>query len=614
MTYVFKGAGMGLTKISDVMAGFKGLDNIEVPTLPEGAITLPDGAFKFADGTLYLPEGAAVPEGAFEVPGNSVRLPDGAEIPAGAIDLGDGVVRLPEGMAPPADSIRIPADSIRIPEGALKLPEGTTIAPENALKGLDRDGNTVYLDGPGNVLKEDGTLLQHHTAARKESPVSDADSPAAHTSSPQPVLVGAHTVGGNTDNLIRTGDDLGDFGRVGDDATGTGTGTDRTPGGSANNLPGGSAGHHMPSGSLDGGGRGSSSADTTSVGGGRGDISNGSTGDSGFTSGHHHPETPGMAGSGAAARASANATPSTGGQAGDGTGVGQSADNAAQLVERTPEEAKRIQDEHVRLVNEDPIWRDEHYTAHLHRKNANEIVDGQYLPVLKDVGNGRYVSTSSLPYGPSEKYRLRIENPQLSNIPTDHATKLDGLAEKHLAYKELGVADRAHTKNPTAETAEALQTAKDAFGDTPVNTKVGEALGEASARLHVIQEVFPGAREVTDLPSTANGSRSFDQLYELGNGEFLVVEAKAPSGRLDWRQGAGIDANIQVKQGTLQYLRTIATEMYSRGGRDRELAEQLRIALLDEKIQYVMVQAKHHSGSYAGGELHYFKIFEGETQ
>ncbi|WP_329616145.1 hypothetical protein OG244_26445 [Streptomyces brevispora] len=233
MTYVFKGAGMALTKISDVMAGFKGLGNIEAPTLPEGAITLPDGAFKLHDGTLYLPEGAAVPEGAFEVPGNSVRLPDGAEIPAGAIDLGDGVVRLPEGMAPPADSIRIP-------EGALKLPEGTTIAPENALKGMDVDGNTVYLDGPGNVLKEDGTLLQHHTAARKESLVSGADSPSVRPPAEQPALVGAHAAAG-ADGAIRMGDDLGDAGRVGDDAAGA----NGRPGGSANNLPGGTAGQ-MP--------------------------------------------------------------------------------------------------------------------------------------------------------------------------------------------------------------------------------------------------------------------------------------------------------------------------------------------------------------------------------
>ncbi|WP_245170711.1 hypothetical protein [Streptomyces anulatus] len=293
--------------------------------------------------------------------------------------------------------------------------------------------------------------------------------------------------------------------------------------------------------------------------------------------------------------------------------AGQNARDEAQLAQRTPEEAKLVQDEHVRLANEDPAWRSDHYTPHLHRRNAQEIVDGQYLPVLKDVGNGRYVAVNDLPFASTEKYRLETEEPKLSNIPADHRNKLDGFAEKHQAYKELGAAERAHTKDPTAQTAETLAVAKETFGNTRVNTKVGETLGEGSARLHVIPEIFPNAREMTDLPRTPNGSRTFDQLYELDGGEFLIVEAKAPDGRLGWRQGAGVDASRQVKQGTLEYVQTIITEMHSRSGRDREIAEQLQIAFLDKKIQYVMVKAKDHTGAYTGGELRHFKIFEDEV-
>ncbi|MEU4178522.1 hypothetical protein [Streptomyces sp. NPDC026589] len=170
-TYLFKGASTGLTKISDVMAGLKGTGNVEIPPLPPGAITLPDGGFKLADGTLHLPEGAALPDGAFEIPRNSVKLPDGAEIPAGAIDLGDGVVRLPEGVAPPAGSLPIQ-------EGALKLPEGTTALPEGILRGTDTDGNIVHLDREGNILGEDGTLKQHHTASKHENLPAGSFAPA----------------------------------------------------------------------------------------------------------------------------------------------------------------------------------------------------------------------------------------------------------------------------------------------------------------------------------------------------------------------------------------------------------------------------------------------------
>ncbi|MFI1934870.1 hypothetical protein [Streptomyces sp. NPDC020330] len=244
-TYLFKGASSGLTKISDVMAGLRGTGNVEIPPLPPGTITLPDGGFKLADGTLHLPEGAALPDGAFEVPRNSVKLPDGAEIPAGAIDLGDGVVRLPEGVAPPAGSLPIQ-------EGALKLPEGTTALPEGTLRGTDKDGNIVHLDREGNILGEDGTLRQHHTAAHRENPTdgasvrTDADSPPPRTPAEQSALVAAGSRGGS--DSARLGSDLGGAGRIGDDAGRTGDDAsrpNRAPGGTANNLP---------TNSVDGGG------------------------------------------------------------------------------------------------------------------------------------------------------------------------------------------------------------------------------------------------------------------------------------------------------------------------------------------------------------------------
>nr|WP_237694731.1 hypothetical protein [Streptomyces sp. SID2563] len=192
MTYVFKGAGMGLTKIGDGLAALKGLGQLDIPTFPEGTVTLPDGAFKLPDGTLHLPEGAAVPDAAFKVPANSFKLPAGAEIPPGALDLGDGVVRLPEGVHPPEGALRVP-------EGALKLPDGTTALPENVLRGTDEAGNTVYLDRPGNVLSEDGTLLQHNSAARQEGAGVRA------SATPEAALVGAHGQGHQVTNHAQDG-------------------------------------------------------------------------------------------------------------------------------------------------------------------------------------------------------------------------------------------------------------------------------------------------------------------------------------------------------------------------------------------------------------------------
>ncbi|WP_420168834.1 hypothetical protein [Streptomyces violaceoruber] len=228
-TYLFKGAGAGLTKISNVMTGLKDTGRIEIPPLPPGVVTLPDGAYKVADGTLHLPEGAAVPEGAFEIPKGSVKLPDGAELPAGAVDLGDGIVHLPEGTTPPAGSLPIQA-------GSLKLPEGTTALPEGTARGFSEEGNAVLLDREGNILSEDGTLLQHHSNAKRENPPAgnpapaEADTPLPRTPAHESALVGTGARGGN--DTVRLGSDLG------------GTGHIRTESAAPDNTPNNSVGDH----------------------------------------------------------------------------------------------------------------------------------------------------------------------------------------------------------------------------------------------------------------------------------------------------------------------------------------------------------------------------------
>ncbi|HWU09288.1 MAG TPA: hypothetical protein VN520_23385, partial [Streptomyces sp.] len=77
MTYVFKGAGFGLTKVGDAMAGLKGLGTVEIPPLPDNVFTLPEGAVRLPDGTVDLPAGTALPEGAVRLTDGTVQLPEG---------------------------------------------------------------------------------------------------------------------------------------------------------------------------------------------------------------------------------------------------------------------------------------------------------------------------------------------------------------------------------------------------------------------------------------------------------------------------------------------------------------------------------------------------------
>ncbi|KOU77300.1 protein phosphatase [Streptomyces sp. MMG1533] len=58
MTYIAKGAGAGLSKIGDITKGLRGVGNIDIPTLPDGAVNLPDGRLMDPNGNLISPNGA----------------------------------------------------------------------------------------------------------------------------------------------------------------------------------------------------------------------------------------------------------------------------------------------------------------------------------------------------------------------------------------------------------------------------------------------------------------------------------------------------------------------------------------------------------------------------
>ncbi|MFC9034131.1 hypothetical protein [Streptomyces arboris] len=624
MTYLFKGAGAGLTKISDVMAGLKGMGNIEIPTLPPGSITLPDGGFKLADGTLHLPEGAAVPDGAFEVPKGAVKLPDGMDIPAGAVDLGDGVVRLPEGMTPPAGSLPIP-------EGALKLPEGTVALPENTVRLTDMDGNAVHIDAEGNLLKEDGTLKQHHSAApdgnrTDGAPIrTDADTPLPRTPAEESALVGAGARTGGGDS-IRLGSDFGDTGRLGDDARRTddnATTPDRTPGGTATNLPGGSApdnlptnsldngsprggpGDHLPANHLDGGG-------PTGTGGR--DIPGGSAADNGIPSGLH-PEFTGPS------------TPPGGPFSADDAAAATSRENGqphdSAQHKPTTAEIKAKQDEFIRLANDpDKTWFDQFYRADGHRHSIEVKIDGVELPILAKGGDGSWIAKHDLPSASSEVKFGRDELTR-GSAPVAHIDHFDDIAMDRKVSVDLANAERAHKANPTVETLQTVQKTSNAFhgrlGEgVSNNSGFSERLGEESASLHVVPEKFPDAA-AQPLPKTPNGANMFDQLYRRAGGKLLVIEAKAPSSGLIWRKGLGEADGLMVKQGTREYLQTIIAEMEARphltvtddAGKvwtNGQLASELDAALTGGNLEYAMVRAIEGQGTYAGAVIEHFKI------
>ncbi|MFJ6811269.1 hypothetical protein ACIQRK_35635 [Streptomyces anulatus] len=469
-TYLFKGAGAGLTKISDVMAGLRGTGSIEIPPLPPGAITLPDGGFKLSDGTLHLPEGAALPDGAFEIPRNSVRLPDGAAIPAGAIDLGDGVVHLPEGVTPPAGSLPIQ-------EGALKLPEGTTALPEGTFKDFDAEGNVVHLDRQGNILGEDGTLKQHHTAAQRENPTdgasvrTDTDSPLPRTPAEQSALVGAGARGGN--DPIRLGSDLGDTGRIGDDLARTGNDAanlDRTPGGTANNLPTNSVDNGTPGGGPRGGQGGDLPANSVDGGsptgtGGR-DV-HGGTGthaSDGGTASHDNTPATGSDSGG-------SGIPHQGGNGGHDTPGGSGAGSPDDAPNSSPGDAgdkpmdPKVVDERIKELDDRQGGQGHAPGRHLHPDD--QALADRLGSVLRDSNGAPKL------YGPNSNYPGLVKSE--NNIDPLTGTAVDGVTGR--AHRVGAFATRFDNAEDMVRADAYFRAEMARTGEEAVETSIDDVLG-----------------------------------------------------------------------------------------------------------------------------------------
>ncbi|MFD4242593.1 hypothetical protein ACFWP3_13480 [Streptomyces sp. NPDC058525] len=587
MTYMFKGAGAGFSKIGDVMAGLKGMGKLEVPNINlDGAVALPDGAVKLPDGAIHLPSGATIPEGA-----------------------------------------------ARLPDGNIKLPEGTATLPPGTVK-LPFDGPAKYLDGDGNYYKADGSLYQHIDEAPIEK-TPDTDPTKPDTNAPlhatpakiePPIKVEAPdrvlaSVGGRGDDGFHLGSNISEPVHALDNGAHGPRGFDNTPGGHAPD--------NMPRNDLNQPSRG---GDTPSPTGHPDTPSTAGTHTDGPGSGATHPDGPGGSGThnplGGHGHGGFDDIPGIGDDAARaGGGHDGQPTPPASGQQLTPEQVKAKQDEFIQKANDsDKSWFNQYYRSDGHRHSIHTKIDDVELPILAKDSDGAWISKNSLPPAGSETRFGKEELGRDKNLPAiDH---LDDVAKDRKASVELANAERAHKAGPTADTLEKLTKAQKAFDDrmtprwgenTSNNTSFSERLGEDAARLHVVPERFPGSVE-QPLPKTPNGANMFDQLYRRPDGKLMVIEAKAPSSGLLWRKGVGPGAEgFMVKQGTEPYLRTIIAEMYRRpklkvtdaSGKvwtNQELATELKAALDSRNLEYAMVKATDGGSKYAGAVLEFFKI------
>ncbi|MEV6395168.1 hypothetical protein AB0M39_10390 [Streptomyces sp. NPDC051907] len=633
-TYLFKGVGMSLSKIGDALAALRGMGKVEVSALPEGAIMLPEGSFKLADGTLHLPEGAPIPEGAFEVPKGTFQLPEGVPIPKGAVDLGHGMVKMPDGTPPPAGSTPVAEGTVKVPEGATALPEGTTVVK-------DLEGKTFHLDRQGNLFKEDGTLHQHHSAAPRENPPQTAPNPAARV----PVTAGAVAarVGDDAAGAARLGDsladDLGDVGRAGDDAP-AGRAGDNAPGGVANNMPTGQAGDNLdgPAGSAGRTGDTPAATGSTRPGANLGDdaVPGPRPEPPGAGAGRNlptgaldeairtRPEAPGGGGVDEAARAGddANTPP------GDGTVPPQRQpvprpsfmrDTGNPYGPRGSLTLEQIEEIQVYRANEEPGYRERHYRKDGTRQRLERYDESGYTPpqLTRLSEDGPWIRAKDAPEPPKPHF---LDDDYIS-VGADTVTSkvrrriLEEAARiRHLSVKwDNLMADwkaetgRAHAAQGTIESAALWGEAKGAYKES--HTRMGddaEAFGEAAAEHHFIAERYPDF-ESQSLLGPKNGNDQFDQVWKHEDGRVVVVEAKSSAdtelGRRTLRNGR------QVSQGSREYFFDIIRVMERRG--EFKVAADLRNALKEGKLEYVVVKGEKNSGTYTGYQYRRFDISKG---
>ncbi|MFJ2570058.1 hypothetical protein ACIOYT_06520 [Streptomyces halstedii] len=546
MTYVFKGAGVGLSKIGDVMAGLKNLGKIEIPPLPDNVLTLPAGWTRLTDGTLDVPAGATLPDGA-------VRLPNG---------------------------------TVRLPEGTIALPEGTVKNPF--------DEGAAYADLKGNLYDEHGNVVQKAADAPREAGrTTDTDTPdhtRAETPARQPVLAGAGA---------RAGDGPGDVGRAGDKVPGGGI-----PGG----APGGVA-HNMPSNSLDphgaagrpgdgtpGGGTGpghhhSGGNDTPSANApdsSRGGTSHpGTSPPNGTTTPRQHVPRPSFMHAGAnpygpqASRTTEKIQEIQVYRANEEPGYFEhhyKKDGTRKSLEIydesgfAPPQLTRLSENSPWIRAQDaPAPPPPHYLDATHMKvGAEKVTDPARLKILDDAARERYL-----------------------------AIQRDNLAADWKA--ETGA---AHTAQRTPESAAALEQATKAYKES--HTAMGDAaekFGEKAAKYHHIAENYAGFRE-QKLQGPKNGNDQFDQLWVHEDGRVVVIEAKSSPGTELGRRT--LPNGKQVSQGSREYFLDIMRVMTKRG--ETETLEALKDAMKRKKLEYVAIRGGKNQGAYNGYQYRRFDI------
>ncbi|MFG3237662.1 hypothetical protein [Streptomyces sp. NPDC048157] len=549
MTYVFKGAGAGLRKVGDVMAGLKGLGRVEFPPLPDHVITLPEGTVRLPDGTVRLPEGATVPEGATTLPDGTVKLPD----------------------------------------RAVALPEGTVRSPF--------DEGAPYLDRDGNLYNEDGTLAQR----------ADRAGTNPHTQTPdplcEPALTGAGTRTG--DDAIHLGNDPSDLARPRNETPGGGMGnhppdssTHHAPsnhldGNAPSGRPGGSgpadhtgtpstgptAGHDLPTGSGHPGPPGTGGHDGAAR-----------VGDGAIPPQRQPVPRPGFMRDGANPYGPRNSLTR---EQIEEIQVHRANEEPGYFDRYYRKDGTRIRVERHDASGFAPpqLTRLSENTPWIRAKDVPAPPTPHYL-------DDAYVSVKA----ETVKSRSRLGILEEAAQKRHFAIRWDNLVTDWKAE-----AARAHEAQGTFESGGLWGEAKGTYKES--HTQMGaaaEEFGEKVAEYHYMAEQHPGFQK-EELLGPESGNDQFDQVWTHEDGRVVVIEAKSSTTTDLGRRT--LSSGKQVSQGSREYFSEILKIMEKRG--ETHLVDAIERVLGTEKLEYVAVKGEKNSGTYNGYRYRRFDISKG---
>ena len=193
----------------------------------------------------------------------------------------------------------------------------------------------------------------------------------------------------------------------------------------------------------------------------------------------------------------------------------------------------------------------------------------------------------------SGKFELAAEDGLIRAVKGAEKTEAVSIASKEGAAMETAFKNR-RALIADRNDLEALEklgplTSEDATKLKEIYAQINEQsrqLGEQAAEAVMSGK---GGKKIYPLTKVHSTSGDFDQVWKIGD-EFHIVEAKGGSGSLGARS---IGEGMRAEQGTIEYARSIAENMATRGATKeiRALGRELRAAMDAGKVKYVLVRA-----------------------